>query len=461
MEPGTAEYKIVFSAGIMVLIILALLGNILVCCAVYHSRNLRARVNYLIVSLAVSDILVASIAMPLWMKFELTNYLNMSPAAHARLMRVAMFFEILGGIASIANLVAISFERLWSVVSPLNHRRFLTNYTLLFMIVCVWLYAILVSASTVALFDTWEYVTLYNAIVGFFFPLFLIFVAYFTIYVIVNRSPRNVVSAQDSFKINLTICIIIALFVLCWAPHFILSVLHQHCVSCYDHLLDNLWYRSLSTWLRYGNSCVNPIVYGIANAQYKEAFKSVLRKLCQCFFFNSKSDQLTEHGTERLPSLYFPNGNNHERSSLATSNGGGGGCGDKLQVELEPEDKDPLGGASGGISCYNNNRSGCGGGRDKTMPQIMYPEGDYRALPLFQVAPPPLLPQPPQQSSLQRNRRWTTDTTATTDTYLASSFLMESTINEDYENNVQAALIMNDDNNDDDDDRMVITDYLQ
>ena len=451
MEPGTAEYKIVFSAGIMVLIILALLGNILVCCAVYHSRNLRARVNYLIVSLAVSDILVASIAMPLWMKFELTNYLNMSPAAQARLMRVAMFFEILGGIASIANLVAISFERLWSVVSPLNHRRYLTNYTLFIMIVCVWMYAVLVSASTVALFDTWEYVTLYNAIVGFFLPLLLIFVAYFTIYVIVNKSPRNVVSAQDSFKINLTICIIIALFVICWAPHFILSVLHQHCVSCYDHLLDNLWYRSLSTWLRYGNSCVNPIVYGIANAQYKEAFKSVLRKLCQCFFFNSKSDQLTEHGTERLPSLYFPNGNHHERSSLATSNGGGV-CGDKLQVELEPEDKDPLGGATGGISCYNNNRNRYGAGRDKTTPQMVYPEGDYRALPLFQVAPPPLPPSQP--SSVQRNRRWTTDTTTTTDTYMASSLLMESTINED-ENNVQAALIVDDDNT------MIMTDYLQ
>ena len=430
MEPGTPEYKIVFSASIMVLIILALLGNILVCCAVYHSRNLRARVNYLIVSLAVSDIIIAAISMPLWMKFELTNYRNMSSQATARLMRFAMFVEILGGIASIANLVAISFERLWSVVSPLNHRRYLTNCTLFFIIVCVWVYAILVAASTVAFFDTWEHVTLYNAIVGFFFPLFLIFVAYFTIYVIVNNSPRNVVSSQDSFKINMTICIIIALFIVCWAPHFVLSVLHQHCKSCYDHLLDNLWYRSLSTWLHYSNSCVNPIVYGIANAQYKEAFKSVLRKLCQCCFHNSRNDTLTEHGTERLPSLYFPNGNHHERSLLATTNGENG----KLHVELEPEDKEPQGAAAG----FNNNSNRCC--RDKNTPQgdhqrckMMYPPGDYRALPSYPVPPP----------SLQRNRRWTTDTTATTDTFLASSLIMESTINED-ENNAQTALIVDD-----------------
>lgn len=413
MEPGTSEYKIVFSAGIMTLIVLALLGNTLVCCAVYQSRHLRSRVNYLIVSLAVSDLLVATVSMPLWMDFELTGYRNMSPEATARLLRFSMFMEILGGIASIANLVAISFERLWSVISPLNHRRYLTNCTLFFIIMCVWLYAVLVAASTLALFETWHYVTLYNAVVGFFFPLSLIIGAYLTIYVIVNNSPRNVVSSSDSSKINLTICIIIALFVLCWTPHFVFSVLHVHCTSCYDHLLDNLWYRSLSTWLHYGNSCVNPVVYGIANAQYKEAFKTVLRKICRCCFF-AKSEPL--ENTERLPSLYFPNGNHHERSNVS----------DKLHVELEPEEKDERNnhhqqGAAAFNFRTNNNTS-----RDKLgavcLPppplekREMYLQGDYRALPV--------------QQHHQRNRRWTSDTVVTTDTYLASS-LMESTIDED------------------------------
>ncbi|XP_066913570.1 melanocortin receptor 5-like [Clytia hemisphaerica] len=392
MEESSAEYKILASAGIMVLILLSLFGNILVCCAVYHSRNLRARVNILIVSLAVSDILIATISMPLWMNLILTNYRNMSHQATIRMLEFSMFVDILGGIASIGNLVAISYERLWSVFSPLNHRRYLTNFTLGIIVACVWAYAIFVAATTVAWFHTWYYVTLYNAIVGFFFPLFLIIVAYLCIFIIVNKSPRTVVSTEDSFKINLTICIIVGLFVVCWAPHFIFSVLHQHCEVCYNHLLDNLWYRSLSTWLHYANSCVNPLVYGIANAQYQEAFKHVLKRLCQCCFF--KKDTLQD--TERLPSLYFPNGH-QERCNMN----------DKLRVELEPDEKEQVTGAVG----YDEDHS--------------YPPGDYRALPIFPAG--------------HRNRRWTSDTSTTTETFLSTS-LMETPIMED--EHAQTALII-------------------
>jgi len=392
----------------MVLILLSLFGNIMVCVAVYHSRHLRARVNYLIVSLAIADIIIASIAMPLWMAFELTSFRNMSHETSIKLMKFQMFIDILGGIASITNLVAISFERLWSVFSPLNHRKYLTNFALLFMIVCAWVYAIFVAATTVAWYRSWDYVILYNAIIGFFFPLFLIMVFYLTIFVIVNRSPRTVVSAQDNFRINLTIYIIIGLFVICWAPHFIFSVLHQHCESCYDHLLENLWYRSLSQWLHYANSCVNPIVYGIANAQYKEAFKSVLKKICLCCFFDKESTALHN---ERLPALFYPNGtNNHDKTTTTTTTITLNGC-DKLRVELEPDEKE----------CNQQQRGAVG----TTNPhQHQYLPGDYRALPMFPVS---------------RTRRWASGmSTTTTETYFPPS-LMETTITED--ENAHTALI--------------------
>lgn len=379
METGTAEHKILISGGVMILILLSLFGNILVCCAVYYSRNLRARVNYLIVSLAISDILIAAVAMPLWMIFEMTHYMNMSDEAGHRLMTFWMFVDMLGGIASIANLVAISYERLWSVFSPLKHRRYLTNIMLAGIIGLVWGYAIFIAASTIFLFPDWKYRSVYNAVLSFFFPLFLIFTAYAIIFIIVNRSPRSVVSAQDNFKINITICIIIGCFFICWAPHFIFSVLYTHCESCAEHFEDRLWYRSLSMWLHYANSCVNPLVYGIANAQYKEAFKSVFKKVCLCCLFNKETIQ----SPEPLP-IYYPANNKSIDSG-------------KLQVELEPEDKEPLGAV------------GCNG--KQVDVDEMYLPGDYRALPLF---PSPGTP---------RTRRWHSDTSTTTETFLTSSVL--------------------------------------
>lgn len=394
MEPGTSEHKIVFTGGITLLILLSLFGNTLVCFAVYYSRNLRARVNYLIVSLAISDILIAIIAMPLWMTFEINYYLHVSDEAAIRLNRVMIFVDVLGGIASIANLVAISFERLWSVCSPLNHRKHLTNWVLFFIITGVWAYAIIIASTTIAFLDTWEYVVLYTSTLGFFFPLFLIITAYSTIFVIVNRSPRTVVSSEDNFKINITICIIIGLFTICWAPHFIFSVLHIHCHSCYDHLVENLWYRSLSQWLHYANSCVNPIVYGIANAQYKEAFKVVFKKICAtCLYKNEGSEPIS-----RMPALLYPH-STQERSTI---------CSDKLRVELEPEKKE------------GHEANGC------NPDASMYPPGDYRALPSFHSP---------------RSRRWNSLASTTTETTFLSASVMESTIAEDENTSLQTALL--------------------
>lgn len=364
----------------MILIILSLFGNILVCCAVYYSRNLRARVNYLIVSLAISDILIAAIAMPLWMTFEMTHYMNMSHEAALRLMKFWVFVDILGGIASIANLVAISYERLWSVFSPLKHRRYLTNFMLAGIIGVVWTYAFFVAASTVFLLPEWKYLSLYTSIIGFFFPLFLIFTAYAIIFIIVNRSPRSVVSAQDNFKINITICIIIGFFFVCWAPHFIFSVLNSHCESCSEHFVERLWYRSLTAWLHYANSCVNPLVYGIANVQYKEAFKAVFKKICLTCLYKKESTP----SPNPLP-IYYPAHNKSIDSA-------------KLQVELEPEDKEPEGAVGG----YN---------RKQVDVDDRYLPGDYRALPQF---PSPRTP---------RTRRWHSDTSTTTETFLSASVL--------------------------------------
>ena len=277
------EIIVISSGGVMVLTLLSLFGNVLVCCAVCHSRKLRTRVNYLIMSLAAADIMVATIAMPIWIYSEITAFRQLSRRATYNLIMFWNFIDILGAIASIANLTAITYDRLWSVCSPLKHRRYSINTTLALIILSAWLYALILATSAIPFIHK-KWIVLYTAVLGFFLPLFLIIVAYFLIVTIVNRRPRNVITPQDNSRRNVTICIIVGLFFICWTPHFILSILSQYCNSCHEFVMHNLWIRSLSVWLHYANSCVNPIVYGTANAQYKNFFKSVFKKICfKCF----------------------------------------------------------------------------------------------------------------------------------------------------------------------------------
>ncbi|XP_057307128.1 5-hydroxytryptamine receptor-like [Hydractinia symbiolongicarpus] len=368
MEPGSQEYIIVFSGGIMIIILLSLFGNTLVCFAVYHSRNLRAGVNYLIVSLAVADILIASIAMPIWLFFEITAFNHLSHNTSLILHNIWTFIDILGAIASIANLTAISYERLWSVFSPFKHRRYMTSFTAGVTIFIVWVYAVIVAATNLMHKD-WEYVTIYTACIGFFFPLSLIIIAYVCIFIIVNKSPRNVISQQDNSRINRTICIIVGLFILCWAPFFVTSLLLHKCLSCYMFIIENLWLRSLIKWLHYFNSCLNPLVYGIANAQYKDAFKAVFRQMCFRFVFKNQNENIEELN---LP-IYYP------RQVSETSKA--------LCIELTPEEKEPDG-AIGGFRPINE------------LQEDRYLPGDYRALPSFPT---------PRMKRLHSNNTTTTE----------------------------------------------------
>eukprot|EP00061_Rhincodon_typus_P003999 g21519.t1 len=53
-----------YAASLSLLIFMVVFGNVLVCMAVSRERALQTTTNYLIVSLAVADLLVATLVMP-------------------------------------------------------------------------------------------------------------------------------------------------------------------------------------------------------------------------------------------------------------------------------------------------------------------------------------------------------------------------------------------------------------
>jgi len=291
------EHKIISSIGIVVLMIVSLSGNALVCLAVYQSKQLQSSVNYFFVSLAFSDILIGLISMPLWLTFELTKFKGLPSTfePHA-LLKGWTFIDILSGVASISNLVSISFERYFSIKSPLSHRMCMLNSYVVLNVLVVWVYSLLVASVYIGIWS-WKWKVLLTAVIGFALPFCFIVFSYLNVFLIVRKIPQNVISRQENHTVTRTLCILVVAFVVCWAPFFVVSITTIHCSSCQVYVMEQQWIRSFVIWLHYLNSCCNPFLYCIFNAYYKDAFKAVLKKI----FVRKAADVMMRQAKDSRP----------------------------------------------------------------------------------------------------------------------------------------------------------------
>ncbi|EJW75795.1 hypothetical protein WUBG_13297 [Wuchereria bancrofti] len=71
-----------------------------------------------------------------------------------------------------------------------------------------------------------------------------------------------------------TLAIITGTFVACWTPFFLLSLYRPICRCRIPILLE-----SITNWLGYLNSALNPIIYTVFSNDFRTAFKRILARL--------------------------------------------------------------------------------------------------------------------------------------------------------------------------------------
>jgi len=112
---STNDMNIVAAVFVALQIVVALSGNFIVIASFCTFRDLRTKCNFFIISLAISDVLVASIAMPFWLLVQLSNNVWIYSK---ELKAFWDCMDILCGTASIMNLTAVSFDRQLAITSP-------------------------------------------------------------------------------------------------------------------------------------------------------------------------------------------------------------------------------------------------------------------------------------------------------------------------------------------------------
>uniref|UniRef100_A0A3Q2GKW5 Dopamine receptor D2 like n=1 Tax=Cyprinodon variegatus TaxID=28743 RepID=A0A3Q2GKW5_CYPVA len=190
-----------FYAVLLVLLIFCVVfGNVLVCVAVSRERALQTTTNYLIVSLAVSDLLLATLVMPWGVYLEVVGEWRFS-LIHCDIL---LTLDVMMCTASILNLCAISIDRYTAVAMPLLYNtRYSSRRRVAVMIAVVWFLSFAISCpllfglnntasrdGTTCSFADPAFVV-YSSVASFYVPFIVTLLVYAQICVVLRKRGRR------------------------------------------------------------------------------------------------------------------------------------------------------------------------------------------------------------------------------------------------------------------------------
>lgn len=311
--------KVISSFAIAVLIILTLFGNSLVIAAFYRYKRIRSTVtNWFILSLAISDLLVACLSEPFWLSIEITEWQNFPEDFNITVfVTFWTMLDIVCAVSSIVNLMFISIDRYFAIKSPLVHHTRMAPEIAKWIIPVLWGYGVLTSCLFLV---QWHWTILLLFVVGFLIPLLVMVFCYAGILQVVVRRTRFTGSSRGArrmnreFKTARSLGVVTGAFVVCWLPFFIVSLAYQYCAKCHAQIDELRAVPSAVKWLHYLNSCLNPIIYAFLNPTFKLAFKNLFKNLCGKNELNTLDDSSFSFSFRRRTSLKSSTGSFRKRS---------------------------------------------------------------------------------------------------------------------------------------------------
>ncbi|KAM6310191.1 D(3) dopamine receptor [Aegotheles albertisi] len=216
-EPYLPRSHAYYALCYCVLILAIIFGNVLVCLAVLRERTLQTTTNYLVVSLAVADLLVAILVMPWVVYLEVTG----GVWTFSRICcDIFVTMDVMMCTASILNLCAISIDRYTAVVKPVQYQ-YSTGQSscrrVSLMIVIVWMLAFAVSCPLLFGFNTTgdpsvcsisnPSFIIYSSLVSFYLPFMVTLLLYVRIYLVLRqRQKKRTLTRQGSHNASTKPC---------------------------------------------------------------------------------------------------------------------------------------------------------------------------------------------------------------------------------------------------------------
>ena len=294
MQPSSSASQCIPWLVVLVIECLAIviLNIITIVVFVKKKRQLQRRSTYLIIHLAIVDLLVGVASGPLQIEIEMSQFCPLWNYRQKTIssQHLSFAFVYLFSSTSLTNLTAISLERLHATFCPFRHR-FVRKWVYRAIIIVIWLIPIVRVAAVIFLWQIgfFEVNRAYFFLLFYAVSLFVICVSYILV-VIKVRCSRHLQfhsRSKRERKLTGTALIVSLASILCCLPASIYVACLRVSFTCFR----NFHIEIAVLVLVLANSLINPIIYAIRMSGFREG-------LSQLFY---RVPDLSRNATANLP----------------------------------------------------------------------------------------------------------------------------------------------------------------
>lgn len=290
-------------------ILLTVLGNLLVVISVFYFKILHTPTNFLLLSLALADLLLGLTVLP----FSTIRSVESCWYFGDDFCRLHTFLDTVFCLTSIFHLCFISIDRHCAICDPLLYP---TKFTI--RVACIYIamgWGVPMVYTSIFLYTTaveerlgqflqdvpciGSCQLLFNKLWGwinfpvFFFPCLIMIGLYIKIFIVATRQARQINSmnkrpgspTRREKKAAKTLGIAVSIYLLCWLPFTIDTMVD----SLLDFITPPVVFDVL-IWFAYFNSACNPLIYVFSYRWFRKAVKLVMTR--QIFYAGTSTVNL-------------------------------------------------------------------------------------------------------------------------------------------------------------------------
>ncbi|XP_048461227.1 melatonin receptor type 1C-like [Rhincodon typus] len=293
-RPASPELTMALATVLIFTIVVDIVGNVLVIISVFKNRKLRNAGNIFVVSLSVADLVVAVYPYPVIL-FAIFQHGWKLGDIHCQVSGFLMGLSVIG---SVFNITAIAINRYCYICHSFKYDKLYSHRNTTCYLCLTWVLTVVAIvpnffvgslqydprvysctfAQTVS-----SYYTIAVVVVHFLVPIGVVSYCYLRIWILVIQVKRRVKPDESKLKPSdlrnfLTMFVVFVLFAVCWGPlNFIGLAVAINPLAVAPKIPE--WLFIMSYFMAYFNSCLNAVIYGVLNQNFRREYKRILMSL--------------------------------------------------------------------------------------------------------------------------------------------------------------------------------------
>ena len=270
--PLTKAESIALSAAFGLVALTIIAGNSVTIAAFTKTRLIRRPTHYFLISLAVADLMVGAIAMPLY----IFHFVDASLWSGSQVIQALYYsFDIVSGMASVFTLAVVSVERLYAVGWPWKYRHYTPLKCYIVAVAVTWFLAVAICCLYLGLrFKFISGVVHIVTVISLSVCLAVACLAYSALWLRMKYRQRRRRGVEKDKKLAITLFVVTGIFIITWMPFEVIIIIVHFCKQC--RLPPNRLVYVIKL-LQYSNSFVNTLVYSFRMQEFRRAILNFVR----------------------------------------------------------------------------------------------------------------------------------------------------------------------------------------